>query len=61
MAPNAYVAEMAFLGNIGKRGLVLHSLSPSSREFHVAERLVREEGNGMGRDLMERKWRKEIF
>jgi len=36
-------------------------LSLSSRECHAAERLVREEGNETGRDLMGRKLGKEII
>jgi len=41
--------------------LVFPSLSPSSRECHAAERLVRKERNGTGRELMVRKLGKEII
>jgi len=55
MAPNEYVAEDEILSNIGKEALVFPSLSPSLREWHAAERLVREERNGMVRDFVDRK------
>jgi len=55
MGPNEYVAEDEILSNIGKEALVFPSLSPSLRECHAAERLVREERNGMVRDFVDRK------